>query len=731
MSSIVPASARRSIARATHAVVVDVRRSTANAAVRFGPARARIETLEPRRLLCGVDGAIHDYNGVALPEGDSPVVAVGVLDDSGSTLELTTADGATSTVGLVTLDDGSQFYDYMMTMTSVDPIVDPTIDPTLYTLDTLPQGFEQAEGSATIDLADAVEGYPVLSLSIDADGVVSAAGVDAVSSDISGSIFVGDVVVPAHVVQQSDGSLALAEGYAPLTNVRYFAAGGLNPDGSDDGSGDGTTDDGTTDGGNVLVDPIPQLDFAEGTATIDLADATEAYPVLSLAIDADGVVTGTDGNGASIEGISSARDGSIYLGDQLLTAHVVQQDDGSLALAAGYRPETYIRYFTSGGVNPDGSGDGTTDDGNILVDPIPGFDQAEGSTTLGLADATEAYPVLSLAIDADGVVTGTDGNGAAIDGISSARDGSIYLSDQLLTAHVVQQADGSLALAAGYTPDTYIRTLTGGEGDGGEGGGISDGTGDEGDPIVVDDGGVVPTAYFGELTVTLPDFNGLGDTVVSVDDTGTVTAVSNGTSRVATIDDSGMVLIDGLATNLLFSTDGTQSGLMPIYTINDGIPVEITPPGFDKSVALADFNNWGVTEISVDGEGVVSAIADGASRVVTLDADTNAISVDGVATGYVLVRGREEGWGITAEELPVEKTPDVPLEEPVPSEGNGGEIPVPVMTATGGEATPAKEPVRFAAAPLAFIVRPASTLSSTLFASKSIVDADDTGRLSV
>ncbi|HQY89118.1 MAG TPA: hypothetical protein PK402_10690, partial [Tepidisphaeraceae bacterium] len=196
--------------------VVFVRPTISFLDIRFGPSRVRMESLESRRLLNA--GGILDFNGIALPEFQSNWATIVPLDESGSSIEATAEDGSIVQLDLFAFEDGSQVYDF--SMATIDP--DVTIDPEILYMtgddstDFSPEApMEQAEGSPTLDLADVSEAYPVLSLSIDADGVVSAAGVSGITSSADGSIYLDDLMLPAHVVLQADGTMALAPDYAP------------------------------------------------------------------------------------------------------------------------------------------------------------------------------------------------------------------------------------------------------------------------------------------------------------------------------------------------------------------------------------------------------------------------------------------------------------------------------------------------------------------------------------
>lgn len=112
----------------------------------------------------------------------------------------------------------------------------------------------------------------------------------------------------------------------------------------------------------------------------------------------------------------------------------------------------------------------------------------------------------------------------------------------------------------------------------------------------------------------------------------------------------------------------------------EGDPWIVTPDETlvqQTTVYLADFDNAGVTELTIDGDGVVTALADGASKSVTIDADTCEILVDGLATGYRTVRGRETGFGIEALDIGEWQFETTDLDGPIyyfASGGMGGEV---------------------------------------------------------
>ena len=194
----------RNLSLAVRATVV-VRRVEPRFDIRFGPSRVKMESLEARRLL-SADGLL-DFNGIPLPATDSSWTSISLVDETGSTIEAATSDGSVTLLDLVTYEDGTQYYE--VSMSSIDPIVFYNTfndDGGIYPFDPLSAGIEQAEGTPTLDLAGFSDEFPVISLSVSADGVVSAGDVAGVSSDISGSIFLNGVITSPVNFKNKDNS---------------------------------------------------------------------------------------------------------------------------------------------------------------------------------------------------------------------------------------------------------------------------------------------------------------------------------------------------------------------------------------------------------------------------------------------------------------------------------------------------------------------------------------------
>ena len=240
---------------------------------------------------------------------------------------------------------------------------------------------------------------------------------------------------------------------------------------------------------------------------------------------------------------------------------------------------------------------------------------------------------------------------------------------------------------------------------------------------------LVPTfveepAYYGERTVALADFNNWGVTEIAIDDAGVVTAIADQIARTVTIDEAGIVSVEGVATDFIVYNDGTNTGLQQIYTMvddfpgdNGGVP-EVEAPVHE--IFLADFNNWGVTQINVADDGTVTALADSQARAASVDADTREISVDGVATGYTLAQGRESGYTLVASHI-------LYMSNGGPIQNNNGAGPgdIPVLEPTSVPSGFEGEANAFVFISLAPSFTRGESVATGLFASKSIVDQDE------
>lgn len=293
---------------------------------------------------------------------------------------------------------------------------------------------------------------------------------------------------------------------------------------------------------------------------------------------------------------------------------------------------------------------------------------------------------------------------------ATAEDGSVVQLDLMSYEDGSQCYDFSMA-----STDPEILYMTGDGTDGSS----------EGDP------GVDTGEMFENVrNVALADFNNWGVTELNVDDNGVVTAMADGEARTVTLADGdrGVVLVDGVGTGYELQ-QGRENG----WTLVNSYEILTTDYFGEQSVTLADFNGWGVTELTIT-DGILTVSADGVARTVSVD-EGGMISVDGAMTSYMFNTDGVNSGLMLFYTLEDNYTPGEndggPIDysgeyEPTMNTMDDELMPVQTPTTRGGEngGTNAQtDAAIFIAAPKAAPAR--NSVAIGFFASKSIVDAED------
>ncbi len=270
--------------------------------------------------------------------------------------------------------------------------------------------FESSEdGVLELALAD-VGPYAVVSLQIDDDGLLTGEAngeVVDVAVGTDGSLSIGDVVLPAHLVTSSVGSAGLLPGYVESNEespVEGFVPVGI---------------------ARPQLNTQALLDAACETAkSLDLTDV-DTFGVVHLELDSDGMLSATaDGN--SIEA-SVEKDGSIRLGDFVIPARMYTTVAGVSGLFAADDP----LLMNAGGEDLppfDPWFEGETGD-----DSVESSERFAGALSLTI-DGIGEYPIV-LSVTEDQAVVATS-QGESLN-VVVGKDGSVSIGDESIPVRVL------------------------------------------------------------------------------------------------------------------------------------------------------------------------------------------------------------------------------------------------------------------------------------------------------